>query len=165
MNQAVANNRNEMIGISIAKALKLKARLAGRLTVVTNDILKYNSVEEGQFSTFNVAEAYNLRNSIVEALISLKTAIATANLPILSKIYTLSEKKAELVMLTALPTTDGVKSSEYSTNSVTYKATYTKQKVDTLRRKLEREIDIIQDELDSFNHSTKLQVGEKMLTL
>jgi len=80
--------------ITLAKALRIKNRLAGRLAKVQADIEAYNSVPEGQAGQVNVPALMKTREELVEALVGLKTAINEANREVQRDIYDLAEKKA-----------------------------------------------------------------------
>src|SRR5262249_18393461 len=75
----VSGEEAPMAQITLAKALKLKNRLAGRLAKVQADIQAYNSVPEGQADQVNVPALLRTREELVGALVALKTAINDAN--------------------------------------------------------------------------------------
>ena len=83
-----------MAEITLAKALKVKNRLTGRLAKVQADIAAYNSVPVGQAEQVNVQTLMKTREELVGALVSLKTAINDANREAQRDIYDLAEKKA-----------------------------------------------------------------------
>jgi hypothetical protein len=91
-----------MAEITLAKALKVKNRLAGRLAKAQADIQAFNSVPEGQADQVNVPALMQAPEELVEALVSLKAAINEANREAQRDIYLLAEKKAT-VLLAALP--------------------------------------------------------------
>src|SRR5579871_4905381 len=68
-----------MADITLAKALKIKNRLTGRLAKVQQDIQAFNSVPVGQADQVNVPALMKTREELVGALVSLKTAINDAN--------------------------------------------------------------------------------------
>jgi hypothetical protein len=74
-----AERRHPMAHITLAKALKVKNRLTGRLAKVQADIQMYNSVPEGQADEVNVTALMKTREELVGALVRLKTAINEAN--------------------------------------------------------------------------------------
>src|SRR5690349_21419817 len=90
--------------ITLAKALKVKNRLAGRLARVQADIQAYNSVPEGQAGQVNVPALMRTREELVGAMVGLKTAINDANREVQPAIYDLAEKKAEAQFLAGLNT-------------------------------------------------------------
>ena len=64
-----------MAEITLAKALKVKNRLAGRLAKAQADIQAFNSVPEGQADQVNVPALMQAREELVGALVRLKAAI------------------------------------------------------------------------------------------
>jgi hypothetical protein len=154
------------IKISLAKALKMKNRLAGRLTKVQTDIHAYNSVPEGQADQVNVLALMKVRDELVEALIALKTAISDANRPAQRDIYALAEKKATIAFLAGVNTRHGVQPAVYpNTGEVKYVAALKKADVDALQATLEKDIDALQDKLDHFNHAQMIEVAGRILEL
>ncbi len=155
-----------MAEITLAKALKLKNRLAGRLAKVQCDIQTYNSVPQGQADQVNVPTLLTQRGELVAALVSLKTAINDANRAVQRDIYDLAEKKAAAQFLTGLCTRHGPQPAVYpSTTEVTYVAALKKADVDALVASLEKDIDQLQDKLDQFNHDHKIVVEDRLLEL
>jgi hypothetical protein len=152
--------------ITLAKALKVKNRLAGRLAKVQADIQAYNSVPEGQAGQVNVPALVQTRDELVEALVGLKTAINEANRPVQRDIYLLAEKKATAQFLGAVCTRHGPQPATYpSTTEVTYVAALKKADVDARVVRLEHEIDQLQDRLDQFNHAHRVEVDGRTLEL
>lgn len=148
----------DTLTITLAKALKLKNRLAGRVTKLTLDIQTYNSVQDGA-ETVDVRARFAERAAVVARLADVKDAISRANQPIQKAIFELAEKKAEVALLAALNTKHGVYKEGYPTGGdVTYVAQLRKADVDGLVAKLEAEIDRLQDRLDGFNHTTVIEV-------
>ena len=152
--------------ITLAKALKLKNRLAGRLAKAQADVAAYNSVPEGQADQVNVPALIKAREELVEALVSLKTAINDANREVQRDIYLLAEKKAAAQFLAGLNTRHGPQPAVYpSTTEVHYVAALKKADVDALVVRLENEIDQLQDKLDQFNHVHRIEVDGCILEL
>lgn len=144
--------------VTLAKALKLKNRLAGRVTKLTQDVQNYNSVQDGA-ETVDVRGRFADRAAVVGQLAELKAAISRANLPIQKAIFELAERKAEVALLAGLNTKHGVYKEGYPTGGdVTYVAQLRKADVDDMVAKLEAEIDRLQDRLDTFNHTTVIEV-------
>ena len=83
-----------MAEITLAKALKIKNRLTGRLAKVQADVQAYNSVPAGQADQVNVPALMQAREELVGALVGLKAAINEANREAQRDIYDLAEKKA-----------------------------------------------------------------------
>lgn len=152
--------------ITLAKALKVKNRLAGRLAKVQADIQGYNSVPEGQAGQVNVPALMQAREELVDALVALKTAVNEANGEAQRDIYDLAEKKATAQFLAGINTRHGPEPAVYpGTSEVNYVAALKKADVDALVARLEKEIDQLQDKLDHFNHVRKVQVDGRILEL
>src|SRR5215472_14762103 len=155
-----------MAQITLAKALKLKNRLTGRLAKVQADIQAYNSVPEGQADQVNVPALMKTREELVAALVGLKTAINEANREAQRDIYDLAEKKAMAQFLAGVNTRHGPQPPVYpATIEVNYVAALKKADVYAKVVRLETEIDQLQDKLDQFNHVHKIEVGGRILEL
>jgi hypothetical protein len=152
--------------ITLAKALKVKNRLAGRLAKVQADIETYNSVPEGQAGQVNVPALMKTREELVGGLVSLKTAINEANREVQRDIYDLAERKAAAQFLAGVNIQHGPQPAVYpSTTEVNYVAALKKADVDALVLRLEKEIDRLQDRLDQFNHGHRIEVESRTLEL
>ena len=155
-----------MAEITLAKALKVKNRLTGRLAKVQADIQAFNSIPEGQAGQVNVPVLMKTREELVGALVALKTAINETNRESQRDIYDLAEKKATAQFLGGLNTRHGRQPAVYpSTTEVNYVAALKKSDVDALLVRLEYEIDQLQDRLDQFNHVHKIEVDGRILEL
>ena len=155
-----------MAEITLAKALKIKNRLTGRLAKVQSDIQAYNSVPAGQADQVNVTALMQTREELVGALVALKTALNDANREAQRDIYDLAEKKATAQFLAGVNTRHGPQPPVYpSTVEVVYVAALKKADVDALVVRLETEIDQLQDKLDQFNHVHKIEVDGRILDL
>ena len=155
-----------MAEITLAKALKVKNRLTGRLARVQADIQAFNSVPAGQADQVNVPALMTARAELVGALVGLKTAINQANREVQRDIYDLAEKKATAQFLAGVNTRHGPQPPVYpSTVEVHYVAALKKADVDGLVAGLEKEIDQLQDRLDQFNHDRRIEVEAHTLEL
>jgi hypothetical protein len=155
-----------MAEITLAKALKVKNRLAGRLAKVQADIQAYNSIPEGQAGQVDVPALLRAREELVGALVGLKTGINEANREVQRDIYDLAEKKGTVQLLGGVSTRHGPQPAVYpNTTEVSYFAALKKADVDALAARLEKEIDQVQDRLDQFNHDRKIEVDGRILEL
>jgi hypothetical protein len=155
-----------MAAITLGKALKIKNRLAGRLAKVQADIQAYNSVPEGQAGQVNVPALVQTREELVGALVGLKTAINEANREVQRDIYDLAEQKATAQFLGGVNTRHGPQPAVYpNTTEVSYVAALKKADVDALVARLEKDIDQLQDRLDQFNHTHRIEVDGRVLEL
>jgi hypothetical protein len=148
--------KDRRIDISLARALKVKNRLAGRVAELSQEIKKYNTREEGA-EAIDVAGRYAQRAELVARLVELKTAITRANQPVQQSIYALAEAKALMALLAEVNTHHGTV-SQFHQAPVRFVAQLRKEQVDAERRRLEQEIDRLQEELDRFNQATTLAV-------
>jgi len=149
--------------ISLSKVLKLKNRLAGRLLRVQNDISANNSVLLEQRDQIDVAKMCKEREAIVEYLIELKTKISFANNNIQERLIRIGEYKSQLSWLASLSTRDGIERHSYQNTELTWVAYIKKNDVDEQTKRLEALIDQMQDEIDQFNYTEKIEVPQGML--
>ncbi len=152
------------VKISLAKLMKVKNRLAGRISTVQSEIVSFNSIVEGTESP-DVKALLATHDKMVEQMIKLKVALDDANKGAQrERIYQLAEKKSKLAWFKALNTRHGPQQG-YRETVINYTATIRKNEVDAVVRQLEREIDETQDALDSYNASRKVTVDAELFTL
>lgn len=154
-----------MAQITLAKALKLKNRLAGRLSKVQEDISTYNSVLKEQVGKVDIPACVKLRDQIQESLIGLKTKIILANGEIQETLIRMGETKSKLTFLEMIPVRDGQERHGYQNTEITWVAAISKADIDAERKKLESEIDAMQDKVDTFNHTQRLEIPQTYLDL
>ena len=162
-------DNNNIEALTLAKALSVKNRLAGRLSQTRTNIETYNSVLAGQRdgderSTVDVRAEYERLLMLQEGLVAVKAAIHRANAAVYENVLRLGEKKALLQMLGELNTKHG---TEPGFNGVEYRyaATITKPEVLEMVRMLEAEIDKLQDGLNQYNATTTVEIAEAVLDL
>jgi hypothetical protein len=153
----------ESTEITLAKALKLKNRLAGRLAKLDKDLEHYNSVPAGSDQP-DIKGIYAERRKLVVHLVELKVAINTANQPIHRTIFELGELKSLVALLGRTSTKHGTMVEGYHGNEIQYVAQFRKGDVDREVRRLEVEIDRIQDQLDRFNYNTLIALDTVLLS-
>lgn len=152
------------IKISLAKLMKVKNRLAGRIASVVAEIQAYNCIVKDTESP-NVRDLYTKHERMVEQMTKLKVALDDANRAgQRERIYQISEKKSKLAWLRTLNTRHGPQRG-YDNEVIEYVAAFRKQEVDEMVRRLEREIDELQDAIDSFNASRKVVVDAELFTM
>ncbi len=153
-------------GLTLAKALSVKNRLAGRLAQARNNVETYNSVLEGQRQPGGVDVRAELERfgKLQDALITVKAAIQRANVPVYEDILRLGEIKSRLQMLNGLDTKHG---SEPSFNGLEFRYDATIQKPEVLHmiRALEAEIDTTQDRINQHNAATRIELPSEVLDL
>ncbi len=146
--------------VTIARALKEKNRVAGRLAKARQLVGKENSKEKKVPRGVDVKAAYSEAKALRDRLVSIKTAIAVANQPIVGKIVELDEVKSEIAYLNGLDVQEGVFEEASYGNKVVKEFDAVIRKADVLAEveALQRRADELQDELDEFNASTKVEI-------
>src|SRR3954454_24668257 len=155
--------------VTLAKVLSVKNRLAGRLSQARTNIETYNSVLAGQRddegrTTVDVRAEYERLLMLQEGLVAVKAAIQRANGGVYEDVLRLGEKKPLIQMLAELNTKHG---SEPGYNGVEYRysATILKPEVLVMVRRLEGEIDKLQDKLNQYNATTTVEIPAAVLDL
>jgi hypothetical protein len=149
--------------ITLAKALKVKNRLAGRLAKVQMEIQQFNSVLEGSDRP-PVEKLAQERERLVALLIALKAAISRANTEIQPLIFELAECKAGIEFFQRLNTRHGPQGMYPGTDKpMVLTAVVRKEEVDARVAALERRIDDLQDRLDQHNQATRIDLDPQVL--
>jgi hypothetical protein len=148
---------------SLARALKYKNRLVGKIAAVTDTIRTKNSIIKGSEREVDIEALASLRVKLIDNLIILKTAINQANGPIVRDIFAISELKAESTFLSSIDTTHGKATKDrgfYNSTSepVEFEAYIRFNKVEELKTNANKKIDAIQEKIDKHNHSTTINV-------
>jgi hypothetical protein len=152
--------------ISIAKAMKLKNRLAGRLAKTQEDIQTFNSVLESEAGKVDIQALLDLRTKLVQALSSLKIQIFRASEEVRANIVNLGEAKASLTFYQGIPTAEGERQLGYGSQHITKQIAHLKKAdVDKAVKEWEIYIDKLQDTLDAFNATTQIEISESTLSL
>jgi hypothetical protein len=146
--------------VTIARALKEKNRVAGRLAKALNLVSRENSQDSNVPRGVDVDATYAQAKELRKRLVETKTAIALANQPIVGKIIELEEIKSEISYLNGLDVKEGVFVSNSYNSTVTneYSAVIKKQQVLEEVERLQSRADRLQDELDEFNALTKVEI-------
>jgi hypothetical protein len=143
--------------MTLAKALKQKNRLAQKISKLQQEIQRENSVQIDDPRKIKVEDLMVELKETVLQLIKLKIAIFIASAPMRENILTLSELKSEIVFLQGISTREG-KVSDYGDVLIEYTAAFDKLYIRDRVGQCENEIDDIQDELDTFNHTTTVEI-------
>lgn len=146
--------------VTIARALKEKNRVAGRLAKARELVGRENSKDKNVPRGIDVSETYTLAKTLRDRLVSIKTAIAEANGPIVSKIIELDEVKSEISYLNGLDVKEGrfVETNYGSRIETELEAVIRQPQVLDEVTALQARADRLQDELDEFNAATKIEI-------
>lgn len=154
--------------MKLAKALKLKNRLAGEVTRLKRIIQVHNSRDTIQEAIYDVERTYGDLHKAIHKLILVKTAIACANAGKICKdedsytktpywnIFEMAELKGVIETLRATNAKNGqfIEGSRFGEDSVrttNYQATFKQLDLDKLVLFTEERIDQCQNVLDAHN--------------
>ena len=149
--------------MKLAKALKLKNKLAGEVEQLKSLLKKQNVRSKKQEFDYDNRELLEKLRGKVGELVAVKTAIAQANAKIYDRIFRAAELKGLVATLNSLDTRSGVhlEGGEYVERpiEIEYVAQLGKVEIDRLVAEFEGEIESVQDELDDFNHANEVTVN------
>ena len=146
--------------VSIARALKEKNRVAGRLAKAREIIQQENSKDKSLPRRVDVEASYVEAKMLEARLVAIKSAIAQANNPIVAKIIELDELKSEIAFLNGLNVKEGrFEEVSYGNKIVRdIEAVVGQARVLAEVAELQKRADALQDALDEFNASTKVEI-------
>lgn len=142
--------------ITLAKALKEKNKLAGKIPELTRKFMQNNSYRVKNVPVVSPGDILSKLEDTKTRLIKLKTAIDIANGPIKSRIYELAELKGMIDLYKSTPSKEGVQ-SEYTHGGnvdIEYKCFMNELQLENKKEEVQTKIDKIQDEIEIFNHTT-----------
>lgn len=147
--------------MNLAKAMKVKNRKIKKISELQRDIQNNNSVieAEGVKRKFDIDKLLVDLDNEVKELVNLKLSIFIASTPMRENILLLAETKSKIAFLNGIDTHEGRRYDTYTSNSdVLYKVAVDILWVREEVNKLEEFIDKLQEELDTFNHATHIEV-------
>ena len=150
--------------ITLARALKIKNILAGKVQKLQNRLTSENSVSEGK-SRSDVREVQYKLAEAVRHLVDLKLKINTANTNIQQLIYMIAENKSALTFWGGVSTLDGDSGQVHYGTSVKeiYNAVIKEPEKEKIIADLEGEIESQQERIDQHNFNTFVEVNEQLL--
>lgn len=145
---------------TLAKLLKEKNTIITKINDVKRRIESENITENNNMSKWDVRKQYADLLDLTNKLIEIKTDIARLNSPVADKIFRLSELKAIVSFLKDVDTSEGrfvVKNrydgtSQEEIRSAQMDSIFVQKEIDSLTG----QINDLQDELDTYNHTTKI---------
>jgi hypothetical protein len=148
--------------MKLTKALKLKNQLAGEVAELLDRLAAQNARPATVPFDYDAREVLSALRGKVDHLVTVKSAIAAANVGQYPRIFRLAELKGLVARLKTLDVRHGVfKGAGGYTQpafEVEYVAQLKKPVVDGLVAELEAEISAIQDQLDEFNHGHSVEL-------
>lgn len=154
--------------VSIAKALKIKSRLAKELAdcellLKTRNCERFQIKDGGinqEFKT-NFKEKYDEYHTLQNKMLELKSEISKANIPIIPTMEKMNQLKAEISMLGGVSCLDDETTEAYGNTVKEYKwvSQFDKLEIEAKKKELQSEIDKLQDALDEFNAVTRITIS------
>ena len=152
--------------ITLARALKEKNRIVGEINSLKGIFSRENSrVENLEKTQTNRQELWDKILKRTDDLIALKAKIATANIHIYPFIEKMSELKSRVTYIQSLNQVEGVQEPDHyqlarnsNTKSKIISAHFNTEKVDILVADLQKEIGDLQDKVDEFNATHKIEL-------
>ena len=164
--------------MKIAKALKLKNRLAGEVARLKGIVQTKNVREATQKEVYDVKQIATVNlPKVIDDLVMVKTVIAMSNAGVrpgdsaptatnaFFSIFMMAEIKGMIETLRAVDTKDGTFNSSHgrfgeiaSSVPTTYVASLKQTDIDVLVAGFEKQIDSLQDDLDAHNATSEWTV-------
>jgi len=141
---------------TLAKALKEKNKLKLEISLLQRRLTAHNSVIKGNPRPFDLKIIDNELSAKIEELVLAKAALTKANMPVQEKIYRLAEMKGLIAFYKKLPAIEGKHALKYSNDSAEYEVFFNEAVISEKIKTLEKAAELIQDELETFNHITNI---------
>lgn len=149
--------------ITLARALKLKNRLAGQLAKLGQRAIAHNSYVEGTANAYDSNVVFDDYAEVRDQLIEVKAKIQIANAPIQEKIIRIGELRSQVSLLQSMNVTEGpVHTNRFLDDKEVvhnYLVHYTKSERDEWVEEIESDIDTLQDEIDTHNAVTRVELS------
>lgn len=144
--------------ITLAQALEEKNRIVGEIGRLWELVENENSCWENHRRSIDVKETMQTIESLVQKLVELKTKIAKANEGNLANMYMLEECKSQMSRFSKLNTAEDVRYRGVNDNVKEVRsAAITAQEVLQRNKNLQRQCNQLQDKLDSYNATHKIE--------
>ena len=144
--------------ITLAQALKEKNRIVGEISRLWELVENENSCWESHTRSVDVKETMKTIEFLVQKLVELKTKIGKANEGNLANMYALEECKSQMSRFSKLNTTENVRYRGVNDDIMEVcSAEITAQEVLQRHKTLQRQCNQLQDELDAYNATHKIE--------
>lgn len=142
--------------MNIKQALKEKNKIVKKNIDNLGKLQRYNSMEVGSERVYDPKQSMEDLIQGVDDLVKLKTSIHRANVKVYDKIFRLAELKSLAKQLSSLDCSSGKQNSFRGMEPSIKESVISVIERDLLVAKLEKEIETIQDELDTHNSKAKI---------
>lgn len=144
--------------ITLAQALKEKNRIVGEISRLWELVENENSCWESHTRSVDVKETMKTIEFLVQKLVELKTKIGKANEGNLANMYALEECKSQMSRFSKLNTLEDVRYRGVNDDKMEMRsAEITAQEVLQRNKTLQRQCNQLQDELDAYNATHKIE--------
>lgn len=144
--------------MTLARALKERSRLAGKLKRDFEIIDRENSMIEGSVRSFDLHQIYAECRELHQRLVRIKKAIAAANAPIAGRLAEMDEIKSMISYLRGVNTAVGYKPRSYSNEKDLYEVVLGAAVLNSEEESLQKRCEELQDEIDAFNAVIEIEV-------
>ena len=144
--------------MTLARALKERSRLAGKMKRDFEIINRENSVIVGSKRSFDLRAVYAECRELHDRLVALKRAIAAANAPIAGKLAEMDEVKSMIACLRGVNTNEGFRTVNYNSEKVCMEVVLGAAELAAEAERLQKRGEELQDEIDVFNATTEVEV-------
>lgn len=144
--------------VTLARALKERSRIAGKLKKKIEVLKRNNSIVEGSHRSFDLKTILEECDSLHMRLIAVRRAIAKANAQIAEKIVEKEELQDLISKLNEIDTFEGIRT--YREEKTTYVVSISGPEISTKVDDLQLQIERLQDEIDEYNARTKVDIPD-----
>ena len=143
--------------MKLAQALIEKNKIIKRIGTLEQRISSNNSIMEGNERAYDPNELLTELSTEMDNLVAIKKSISLANAPIQENIFRMAELKSHIKFLRGISTAEGKVKERYSNElPLSYDAAINEVAKDNLIAAAEKTIESLQQEVDTFNHSTDI---------
>jgi uncharacterized coiled-coil DUF342 family protein len=154
--------------ITLARALTIKNRIVREIRDLMNEASECNVYVAGREPDVSAKTSFDEACELSEKLVQLKAKIEKANTPIREGIFMLGELRGRLSFLKTLNVDTGTYIGGgrglYGMNrmdtDVEYEASISRSEVNERIKSTQNEIDKLQDELNKYNLTTKIEIDD-----
>ena len=144
--------------ITLAQALKEKNRIVGEISKLWLLVQRENACWENRTRSIDVNETMQTINEYTQKLIELKTKIGKANSGNLENMYALEEYKSQISRYGNIDSDEDVRYlGENEERMLTKSCVIKNSEVLTLQKSLQMKCNNLQDELDAYNATHKIE--------
>ena len=144
--------------MTLARALKERCRIAGKLKMKIDIINSENSAIQGNERNFDLRAVYAECMELHRKLIQIKQIIAAANAPIVDKLVEMDEVKSMIARLRGINTTTGLVERGYGQSDRYMEVVFSASEMTAEADRFQARAEQLQDELDAFNALTKVDI-------